>query len=506
MNANYPLVEQREYGRPEKRGGLMKKRVMRDEGELPRLAPHHVRVFRVGAEYVEDHGQLHAEDPVVIGASSVTVVDRRIEVPVVVETRIPSAEAGDFTVRATFYCTVTDAKAVVRDGITDVEALLLSHLREVPGLTEDGSDQPIMNSAAVRERIDARLTAYHEMRPTVLSGLRARHGLVEVLTPAELAQHIAQLEKERWEQQQQQRREEREQQLALDRAEREAELELKREQIRFVREQRRERNRQQEAVDKELGRQDYETLRGGFDREAGAEQQKHDLTQRAEFNRFVRDQVQEDMKLLGANPLAADLSARHHGDITSDEYSKRVRGYDELQAERARLEREFQEKRAELDRQEERWKVEQKNQLESSTRAETLQRETAKAEEAARRWDVEHAEEVRQRDEDRQDKKQLLQDQHTWARQQLGAWTELTKQAFDRGLFDGQLSDPGAQINRVGDFSFERGPAQDGTAPSAVTNTPRVSIVQKSQDGGDAQLGDAEPDLGGTDSEGSLGH
>ncbi|NUP45171.1 MAG: hypothetical protein HOY76_51160 [Streptomyces sp.] len=506
MKANYPLVEQREYGRPEKRGGLMKKRVMRDEGELPRLAPHHVRVFRVGAEYVEDHGQLHVEDPVVIGASSVTVVDRRVEVPVVVETRIPSAEAGDFTVRATFYCTVTDAKAVVRDGVTDVEALLLSHLREVPGLTEDGSDQPIMNSAAVRERIDARLTAYHEMRPTVLSGLRARHGLIEVLTPAELAQHIAQLEKERWEQQQQQRREEREQQLALDRAEREAELELKREQIRFVREQRKERNRHQEAVDKELIRQDVETLRGGFDREAAVEQQKHDLTQRAEFNRFVRGQVEEDMKLLGANPLAADLSARHQGDITSDEYSKRVRGYDELQAQRARLEREFEEKRAELDRQEERWKVEQQNQLEAATREDTLKREAAKAGEEARRWDAEHAEEVRRRDEERQDKQQQLQDQHTWARQQLGAWTELTKQAFDRGLFDGQLSDPGAQINRVSDFSFERGPAVDGTAAGAVQNAPRVSIGQKNQNGSDTDEGDSDLDLGGTDSEGSLGH
>lgn len=505
MNANYPLVEQREYGQPEKRGGLMRKRLMRDEDELPRLAPHHVRVFRVGAEYVEDHGQLHAEDPVVIGASSVTVVDRRVEVPVVVETRIPSAEAGDFTVRATFYCTVTDARAVVRDGITDVEALLLSHLREVPGLTEDGSDQPITNSAAVRERIDVRLTAHHEMRPAVLSGLRARRGLVEVFTPAELAEHIARLEKERLEQQQQQRREEREQQLALDRAEREAELELKREQIRFVREQRRERNRHQEAVDKELGRQDFETLRGGFDREAGAEQQKHDLTQRAEFNRFVRDQVGEDMRLIGGNPLAADLSARHHGDITSDEYATRVRGYDELQAQRAQLEREFADKRAALDRQEERWKVEQQNQLEATTREDTQKREAAKAKEDGRRWDAKHAEDVRRHDEQRQDKKQQLQEQHTWARQQLDAWTGLTKQAFDRGLFDGQLSDPGAQINRVGDFSFERGPSPDVTAPSAVPNTPRVSI-QKGQDGGDTDEGDSNLDLGGTDSEGSLGH
>lgn len=94
MAENYPLVEQREYARAGKRGGFLSRRVARDDEELPRVAAHHVRVFRVGEEYVEDHGQLRSDDRTVVEASSVTVVDRRVEVPVVVETRIPSAEAA----------------------------------------------------------------------------------------------------------------------------------------------------------------------------------------------------------------------------------------------------------------------------------------------------------------------------------------------------------------------------------------------------------------------------
>lgn len=342
MAEKYPLVEQREYGRPEKRGGIWRKRMTRGDDELPTVAAHQVRVFRVGEEYVEDHGQLRADDPVVVEASSVTVVDRRIEVPVVVETRIPSAEAGDFTLRDSFYCTVTDPFAVVRDGVTDVEALLLAHLREVPGLTEDGSDLPVVDATAVRARIDARLTAYHEMRPSVVSGIRARHGAVEVLTPEEMSAYVEEMEKARRDRERRRRQEEMEQEAALDRALRAAELQLKQEEIRNLQAMRKERHRQEE-----------ETLRTAYERGAGAEQQDYELEIERRRNRFTREEIEQDIKLVGSDPVAADYLAWRNGDISADELSKRLHAaaerWDSRKDDRLRLDREYELTRRGLD-------------------------------------------------------------------------------------------------------------------------------------------------------------
>lgn len=509
MAENYPLVEQREYRRPEKRVGWLNKRSVRDEDELPLIAAHQVRVFRVGEEYVEDPGHLRPDDPLVTGASSVTVVDRRVEVPVVVETRIPSAEAGDFTVRTTFYCTVTDACAVVRDGVTDIEALLLGHLREVPGLTEDGSDLPIVDSDAVRERIDARLTAYHEMRPAPLSGLRARHGLVEVLTPAELAEDIAKLQEERRQRERDRIRQEWEQESALKRSWLETELELKREELRNTSALRKERNRQEEELEKEYGRQKHETLLSRFRRESGAEDQRHELAQRAERNRFNRDQLREDVRLIGADPILADFNAWRQGDISADELSRRLHADDERRAEltdrRRRAELEEELTRRGFDRDEARWQVEQDDRRKELERQAAREEEAARQREESRRWDLKHQDRVQARHEAREDAHQLHRDRHELNQQGLAAWTQLSKQAFERGLFDGQLSDPGAHINRIQDISYDgdRPAAERGTARE-VPGAAHRSIPQGEPAGFDED--DADLDLGGTDSEANLGH
>ncbi|MFC9507826.1 hypothetical protein [Streptomyces sp. NPDC057002] len=450
MAEKYPLVEQREYGRPDRRGGIWRKRVTRGDDELPRVAAHQVRVFRVGEEYVEDHGQLRADDPVVTGASSVTVVDRRIEVPVVVETRIPSAEAGDFTVRTCFYCTVTDPSAVVRDGVTDVETLLLAHLREVPGLTEDGSDLPVVDTAAVRARIDARLTAYHEMRPSLVSGIRARHGAIEVLTPEEMSAHVEEMERARRDRTRLRHQEEMEQQAALDRALREAELELKHEEIRNLQAMRKERNRQEE-----------ETLRTGYERGAGAEQQDYELEIERRRNRFTRAEIEDDIKLIGSDPVAADYLAWRNGDISADELSKRLHAaeerWDSRKDDRLRLDRDHEMTRRGLDRDDLRWRVEREDRRRELTRSEARDQTAAQRQEAARRWDLEHDDRRRQRDEKRQDAKELQREQHELAKQQLNVRATLGKQAIDRGLFDSTMYDAGAFINSVGDVP----PAQD---------------------------------------------
>lgn len=508
MAENYPLVQQREYRRPEKRVGWLNKRSVRDEDELPLIAAHQVRVFRVGDDYVEDPGNLRPDDPLVTGASSVTVVDRRVEVPVVVETRIPSAEAGDFTVRTTFYCTVTDACTVVRDGITDLEALLLGHLRGVPGLTEDGSDLPVVDSDAVRERIDARLTAYHEMRPAPLSGLDARHGLVEVLTPAELAEDIAKLQEERRQRERDRVRQEWEQETALKRSLLETELELRREELRNTSALHRERNRQEEALEAEFGRQKLEKLLSRFRHETGAEDQRQELTRRVELNRFEREQLKQDVQLIGSDPILADLQAWRQGDITAEELSRRLHADEERRAgladrsRRAALEDDLT--RRGFERDETRWKVEQDDRRKALERQAELEEAAAQQQEDNRRWNLEHQEEVRGRDADRQDTQQRERDRQEQRREELAAWTTLTTKAFDRGLFDGQLTDPGAHINRVRDISRD----QDGQTPDPGPGREVPGATPRSIPAGETTFDadDADLDLGGTDSEANLGH
>ena len=506
MAENYPLVRQREYRRPEKRVGWLNRRTVRDEDELPLIAAHHVRVFRVGDDYVEDPGNLRPDDPLVTGASSVTVVDRRVEVPVVVETRIPSAEAGDFTVRTTFYCTVTDACAVVRDGVTDLEALLLGHLRAVPGLTEDGGDLPVVDSDAVRERIDARLTAYHEMRPAPVSGLEARHGMVEVLTPAELAEDIAKLQEERRQRERDRVRQEWEQETALKRSLLETELELKREELRNTTALHRERNRQEEALEEEFGRQSLEKRISSFRHETSSEDQRQDLTRQFERNRYERDQLRQDAQLIGSDPILADLQAWRQGDITAEELSQRLHADEERRAgladRRRRTALEDDLTRRGFDRDETRWQVEQEERSTSLERQSALEEAARLQQEDNRRWNLEHQEDVRARDADRQEAQMRERDRQEQRREELAAWTTLTTKAFDRGLFDGQLTDPGAHINRVRDITRD----QDGQSPDPGREVPGGTA--RSIPAGDTTLDadDAELDLGGTDSEANLGH
>lgn len=496
MAEKYPLVEQREYARAGKRGGFLNRRVARDDDELPRVAAHHVRVFRVGEDYVEDHGQLRSDDRTVVEASSVTVVDRRVEVPVVVETRIPSAEAGDFTVRTTFYCTVTDPCAVVRDGITDVEALLLSHLRSVPGFVEDGSDRAIVDSLAVRDRIDARLTAYQEMRPAVLSGLRARHGAVEVLTPTELADALAKEDEDRRKLEWTREREEREQEANLRRALLETELEIRREELRNI-----------SAVRKERNRQEEESLRSRYERDEGAEQQQHDLRQQADRNRAVRAELTEDFRLIGADPSAADHLAMRSGDITADELAQRLDS-------RRRADHEAELQRLSVDREDERWNLEREDRRHELTRAEEREEAAERRREDFRRWDVEHEDGLRRRQEERADAERQQRDEREWAKEVLKVKATLSKEALARGLFDGVPSGPGEFINGVSDVTFK--PRPDGRelpeedAPGELEGASEApEPVDRPRRGGDPDIDidyDGDLDLGGTDSEASLGH
>jgi hypothetical protein len=503
MAENYPLVEQREYGRAERRGGILKKRARREEDDLPRIAAHQVRVFRVGEEYVADYGQLRADDPLVVSASSVTVVDQRADVPVVVETRIPSAQAGEFTVRVTYFSNVVDPCAVVRDGVTEVEALLLAQLLAVPGLTEDGSDLPIVESASVRSRIDARLTAYHEMRPAEVSGLKVRCGQVEVRTPEEQAAHLTEMEHA-----------DLVQEAALRREILGAELALKQEELRSLKAEREARNAHALAMMEEENRQRRDSLISRFRRSSESEEQEHDLTLRGQRNRSTRAEIQEDINLLGTDPLGAAYLAFRSGEISADELSRRLH-----EAERDRLgrseewtreDREYDMRRQAVRREEERWRIERADTQRQLNRVDQREDAAAQRAEDARRWNLEHKDQQLKYEEGRADAQRWERDEREWAQQQLAVRADLYKQGIARGLFDSTGYDPGTLINSVGNVPNSPGrPSRDGEVEAEVQG--ELNDGSRAADDGTAAAGrdtddaeDAVLDFGGTDQEASL--
>ncbi|GAA2498967.1 hypothetical protein [Streptomyces longisporus] len=458
MADRYPLVEQREFGRADKRVGFLARRQARSDDELPRLAPHEVRVFRVGADYIEDNGQLRPDHGMVVEATSVTVVDRSVGVPVVVEMRIPSAEAGDFTLRTTFHCTVTDARAVVRDGVTDVEALLLGYLRSVPGLAEEGGDLRITDSALVRRRIDARLTAYQEMQPPQVSGLRALPGAVDVLTPEELAAHVREVEEAR-----RRREKERfEEELALERARADSEMELLREQH----------------------RQELERLRMSYERDRSAVGQQHDLTMKAQRNRFDRDQVTEDLKVLRDDPAAAEVLAHHREDAGT--LAERLREDGQRRYERelelARLEQEELARRNAVEWEQQRFR------LERGDRIREAHRQDRREDEAARR-----ADEVRRADQDREDMHMLRREQRDWREEVLRVEHDLKRQAIARGHGDSSHVEMDSLI-KVNSAQYAPQALEQGAEQVKVERADRPAEADVVDADGDGKDGDGSTD------------
>ncbi|MBH1935319.1 hypothetical protein I5Q34_13725 [Streptomyces sp. AV19] len=446
MAESYPIVEQREFGRPQERGNWLRKHLTRDEGDVPRLAAHHVLVYRRGEEYVEEHGLLGPADDVVVTASSVTVVDRRAGVPVRVEMPVPSAEQGDFTLRVTFHCTVTDAPAVVRDGVTDVEALLLGYLRGIPGLSEQALEFPVMAVDRARLRIGAYLEAYREMTPPLVSGLKAVPVAVEVLTPEQFAAHLREVEEARLEREKQRLRREVEKERAeaehamqqyiqsLEREKDEAAAHYARERAEAEEDRRREREqaaaarrlkeaeaeeirRRERELIEERHRQQFEDLRATYEQTAGAVRQDHELGLRRKHNEYIREETAQDVESFGHDPVAADVHAFQRGEITADELAARLRADEEARLGRedrrderdwARLERKDAVAREELrhrldvEREDTRYRLDREDRVRELTRKDAREDAAAGRQEALRRRQQEREDAAARRQEERE--------------------------------------------------------------------------------------------------------
>src|SRR6185437_3160611 len=212
MTNSYPIVAQYELDDPVLRGPLKMGR-RRDKGEIPKIRPHEVLVWRVGNRYIVDRRQLRPHDDTVVRASSVSVVSIRPDTEVQVSFRVDSMDAAEFTVKVTFICSVLDPEVVVRDGLVSAADALMAYLRGYQDLFNIGLDHPIEEINKVRNKMSAQVKAYLTLRPLKIPGMEVTSATAQVETPAVLAD-IGKLDKEHL--------------IALQRAEHEAVLDARR--------------------------------------------------------------------------------------------------------------------------------------------------------------------------------------------------------------------------------------------------------------------------------------
>jgi hypothetical protein len=188
MSSKYPIVDARALGETSKRGFLGLGRPVRGSAELPTPQAHQVLVYRVAGDFVLDPDRLGRSAGEVVNATNVSVVDISRDVEVAVRLQIPSGEASDFTVVATFVCCVTDPVTVVRNGQSDAQASLHAYLRGHRKIFELGLDHLMSDINEVRRSVGAQIMAYTTVKPPLIPGITASLASVEVLTPDELAE------------------------------------------------------------------------------------------------------------------------------------------------------------------------------------------------------------------------------------------------------------------------------------------------------------------------------
>ncbi|MGW3362537.1 hypothetical protein ACWDOR_06295 [Streptosporangium canum] len=162
--------------------------VQRKADAVPYPLPHEVVVLRVGRKLVRaDDGTPKDRDQDLAAATSYCVVDMTRERPVILEMQVPS-EGGlqDFTLRATFACTVRDPLRIAEGGRRDIREALLTYVKSCDGIQHLGMEYGIEAVREAHRRFRSALDTYARTRPPVFTGMMVELTAVEVLTPAEI--------------------------------------------------------------------------------------------------------------------------------------------------------------------------------------------------------------------------------------------------------------------------------------------------------------------------------
>ncbi|MFF0159007.1 hypothetical protein ACFYRY_15925 [Streptomyces sp. NPDC005263] len=467
---SYPVVSSRPLEPPVARGWRAIGSPRREPSDLPRLGTHQVAVYRVGEMWVENHGSLDLRSDTAVSATSVTVVDKRRNVPVEAMVTVPSADSSDFAVRVRFRCTVDDSVALVREGPADAVSALTSYLHACPGLVEEGLDHGVAQVTEVRKWLSARVSAFSVTHPPRLPGMTAELVSVDVLTPSELREFQAKLEE-------------------LERRRRQDEVEQAVEQDRKVRE--REYQNQLELLDK----QHQEEL----------QRRELDVRLQLEEQQAAYEREQEELDAGQTAKLGsrwALLRAYRRKELTAEQLAERL-GVAEREAREA-AERRDETERALVERLSTLWREDLVRDTERADRRWELrwQEKTrmlnARREELLTKGQEEREDRLRREQHQREDSLRRERDERTRGDRQQEMYYELYKQLIREGYTDmtpvdiralldriiGANLDPGAQSpDKQLESVPPHGEAQPPTAPDAPGDGTRAD--RTTEDGED---------------------
>jgi hypothetical protein len=185
--ANYPIIEQRSLVRAQRSGPWGIGPRSRAASDVPLPNAHEAVVYKSGGGYIVDDGRSRLDDDHVRNATNISVVDMRVKAPVVAQLTIPAGGGAEFTVQATFQCTVRRPEVVVEAGLHDLEATLTEYLRQHQPLQHVGEKSELSDVNEVRHDVNAAVRAYVMLRPPDCRGVDVEVGSVAVLTPEDYA-------------------------------------------------------------------------------------------------------------------------------------------------------------------------------------------------------------------------------------------------------------------------------------------------------------------------------
>ncbi|GAA3146892.1 hypothetical protein [Nonomuraea roseoviolacea] len=183
---SYPVISQIPLDPVAKQGFLSKPR--RLISSLPRQLPHQRLVFEYDGTFVLGDRRLRGDEPHVLHAASVSVVDVARDHPTTIQVPINSSGAHDFTVAIQFRCTVDEPIEVVRAGLTDVTEHLITYIQGYPKLFELGRNKRLHEVHELWTLVHAQVKAYTTVVPCVLPGMTAEFAGLNVYAPDEIAQ------------------------------------------------------------------------------------------------------------------------------------------------------------------------------------------------------------------------------------------------------------------------------------------------------------------------------
>ncbi|MEU1525514.1 hypothetical protein ABZ413_25310 [Nocardia rhamnosiphila] len=167
---------------PIARRGL--RRRVRSSHEMLLATACEILVYRVNGEFVLDHGSWGPDHPTVLKAAHVSLVDMSVNKPVIVDVEVPTGDAGWFTVRTTFLCTVTDPATVVAAGWTHAAAHLERYLRG--RMSKLGYNRDLDEILQLRGGIESAIAEVLENDPPAEPGMHITLSDISIRLPEEV--------------------------------------------------------------------------------------------------------------------------------------------------------------------------------------------------------------------------------------------------------------------------------------------------------------------------------